>query len=120
MPIKMQTSPLYDDTEKAAQAMVALLRYKEIKERMPYVPEYLPTISKKEAEEMLEDIKARGLLRAFRGMQAADTTAIAGLLQRLSALPLLHQEISKVDLNPIIISVDKPIVVDALIVLKTF
>lgn len=78
----------------------------------------LAPLTDNEGEEMLGDIKAHRLLGAFRGMLAADTKAITSLLKQLSALLLLHPEIAEIDLNPVIISGDKPVVVDALIVLK--
>lgn len=75
-------------------------------------------LSKRDALEMLEDIKARTLLGKFRNEDAVDRSALANLLYILSTIPLLHPEISEIDCNPIIISGSKPVVIDALVVLN--
>jgi acetyltransferase len=67
---------------------------------------------------MLTDIRAKELVGAFRGMPAVDATALAGILQGVGFISLLHPEIAEIDLNPIIISGSSPIVADALFVLK--
>jgi hypothetical protein len=70
-----------------------------------------------EAQEMIQDIRARKLVGEFRGMPAVDTTALAGMLQGVGFIALLHPEIAEIDLNPIIIAGSAPIVADALFVL---
>jgi len=70
-----------------------------------------------DAQEMIQDIRARKLVGEFRGMPAVDTTALAGILQRVGFIALLHPEIAEIDLNPIIIAGSSPIVADALFVL---
>jgi acetyltransferase len=74
-------------------------------------------LSTAEAQEMLTDIRARKLVGEFRGMPAADTTALAGILQGVGFIALLHPEVAEIDLNPIIIAGSAPIVADALFVL---
>jgi acetyltransferase len=71
-----------------------------------------------EAEEMLTDIRAKALLGEFRGLPAVDGPALAGILQAVGAIALLHPEIAEIDLNPVIIAGSKPIVADALFVLQ--
>jgi hypothetical protein len=51
-------------------------------------------------------------------MPAADVSALADLLIRLSVIPLTHPEIREIDMNPLIISGEKPVAVDALIILS--
>ncbi len=75
-------------------------------------------LSKRDALEMLEDIKARILLGKFRNEDAVDRASLANLLYILSTIPLLHPEISEIDCNPVIISGTRPVVIDALIVLN--
>jgi hypothetical protein len=75
-------------------------------------------LSAAEAQEMLTDIRARKLIGPFRGMPAVDGTALAGILQGLGSIALLHPEIAQIDLNPIIIAGSAPIVADALFVLQ--
>lgn len=71
-----------------------------------------------EAEEMLFDIRAKALLGEFRGLPAVDAPALAGILQAVGAIALLHPEIAEIDLNPIIIAGAKPVAADALFVLQ--
>ncbi len=75
-------------------------------------------LSLAEAEEMIRDIRADKILEEFRGMPAVDTPAMADILQTLGFIAVLHPEITEMDLNPLIISGSKPLVADALIVLK--
>ncbi len=70
-----------------------------------------------EATEMLSDIRAQKLFEEFRGMEPVDKEALADLLQKLSFISVIHPEISEIDLNPVIIRDDKPVVVDALVIL---
>jgi acetate---CoA ligase (ADP-forming) len=74
-------------------------------------------LSAAEAEEMLTDIRAKALLGKFRGLPALDLTALAGILQAVGAIALLHPEIAEIDLNPLIMAGSKPVVADALFVL---
>jgi acyl-CoA synthetase (NDP forming) len=75
-------------------------------------------LSKRDAEEMIADIRASKLFESFRGMEAVDVDALAELLIRLSFIPLIHPEIREIDMNPLIISGGQPVAVDALIVLE--
>jgi acyl-CoA synthetase (NDP forming) len=74
-------------------------------------------LSAAEAQEMLADIRAKKLVGEFRGMPSVDTSALAGILQGVGFIALLHPEIAEIDLNPIIIAGSAPIVADALFVL---
>jgi acetate---CoA ligase (ADP-forming) len=75
-------------------------------------------LSAVEAEEMLTDIRAKALIGEFRGLPAVDCSALAGILQAVGAIALLHPEIAEIDLNPVIIAGSKPVVADALFVLQ--
>ena len=57
------------------------------------------------------------MLDDFRGMPAADRDALAAIIEAVGAIPLLHPEVAEIDLNPVIISGTRPVVVDALIIL---
>jgi acetyltransferase len=74
-------------------------------------------LSDTEAEEMIFSIKMVKILTEFRGMPAVDAVALAGILQKISYLALLHPEIAEMDLNPIIIQGTLPVIADALIIL---
>ena len=78
----------------------------------------LAPLTEADALAMLEDIRAGKMLGSFRGLPAVERPALAGILKELGNLALLHPEIAEIDLNPIIISEAKPVVVDALVVLK--
>ena len=55
---------------------------------------------------------------AIRGMEAANTELLSNILINLGRIGLDIEQAQEIDLNPIILSGTKPIVVDALIVLK--
>jgi acetyltransferase len=71
-----------------------------------------------DAQEMFADLRTRKLLEEFRGMPPVKIDELAGILQAIGNISLLHPEIAEIDLNPIIISGAKPVVADALIVLE--
>lgn len=78
----------------------------------------LAPLSAADAEEMLDDIKAKAILDGIRGMPAADRTALAAIIQSLGFIALNHNEIAEIDLNPVILTGANPVVADALFVLK--
>jgi hypothetical protein len=51
-------------------------------------------------------------------MDEVDKDTLAQLIVTVSVLPLLHPAIAEIDCNPVIISGNKPVVVDALIVIE--
>ena len=74
---------------------------------------------KTEALDMIDDLKSRALLDAFRGQAPADLTAICRTLTALGQLGMTHDAISEIDINPLIISPDGSVkAVDALIILE--
>lgn len=76
----------------------------------------LAPLSSADALSMLESLRGRAILGAFRGMKPVDLDAMADLLARLGHIALNHPEIAEMDLNPILFVDGKPKVVDALIV----
>lgn len=74
-------------------------------------------LSGTEAEEMLLAIRASDLLGEFRGLPAVDLPALAGILQAIGIIALLHPEVAEIDLNPVIIAGSKPVVADALFII---
>ncbi|MFZ5570700.1 MAG: acetate--CoA ligase family protein [Thermodesulfobacteriota bacterium] len=77
----------------------------------------LAPVSQGEAREMVHGIRNKKILAETRGMPAVDENAIAAVLSTISRLPFLHAEIREIDINPLIIRQDRPVAVDALIVL---
>jgi len=75
-------------------------------------------VEKSDALEMMREIKGHNILSAFRGMEAADVESLANILIQLGEIGLEIDYVQEIDLNPVIIFGKKPIVVDALIILK--
>ncbi|MEE9911843.1 MAG: acetate--CoA ligase family protein [Deltaproteobacteria bacterium] len=71
-----------------------------------------------DAEEMLDEIRMTRLLDEFRGSPAVDRQALVAALVGLGELGHRHSEIAEIDINPVIISGAKPVVADALVVLR--
>jgi succinyl-CoA synthetase beta subunit len=71
-----------------------------------------------EALAMMRDIKGGSILDAVRGIPAADRGELAGLLIALGRIGLDHEAVEEIDLNPVILAGSRPIVADALIVLR--
>lgn len=72
----------------------------------------------RDTQEMMQEIKGHKILEAVRGMEAADTKRLTEILMAIGRIGLEIPEVSEIDLNPVILCGSKPIVVDALIVLK--
>jgi acyl-CoA synthetase (NDP forming) len=70
-----------------------------------------------DVREMFADIRAGKLLGEFRGLPPVQTDALTKIIQVVGNIALLHPEIVEIDLNPIIVSGDRPVVADALMVL---
>ena len=72
----------------------------------------------RDAMDMMQEIKGHKILDAVRGMDAADTSLLAQMLINIGQIGLDFDEVMEIDLNPVILAGSKPVVVDALIVLK--
>jgi acetyltransferase len=66
---------------------------------------------------MIGELKGRACLGSFRGLPAADLDRIADILIKVAAIGIERPEIKEIDMNPVIVSDDTPVAVDALIVL---
>ncbi|MHA2231832.1 MAG: acetate--CoA ligase family protein [Candidatus Hodarchaeales archaeon] len=75
-------------------------------------------MSQRDAEEMLEEIKAATVLDGVRGQPPANKRELANLIMKLSDLVATNKEIAECDLNPVFAGSKKAIVVDARLVLK--
>lgn len=71
-----------------------------------------------DAEEMFTEIRTGEILGEYRGMPMVKLDALRRILQAVGNIALLHPEITEIDLNPIMIRGDEPIVADALMVIK--
>ncbi len=75
-------------------------------------------LDESEAGRMLDELKSKRLLSAFRGEKPADRDALVKALVGLSRLGLEVPEITEVDVNPLIVTPDgRPVAVDALVIL---
>ena len=75
-------------------------------------------LSKEDALEMIDEIKTKKILGEFRGSPAVDREALAKALVGVGELGISCDSIAEIDINPLIICGDKPVAVDALVVLK--
>jgi acetyl-CoA synthetase (ADP-forming) len=75
-------------------------------------------LSKLDALEMIDEIKTKKLLDEFRGSPAVDREALATALVGIGDLGMKYDAIAEIDINPLIISGNKAVAVDALVVLK--
>ena len=74
-------------------------------------------LEKRDALEMMQEIKASKILEAVRGMEPADKDMLAEILIAIGRLGIENESVKEIDINPVIISAGKPVAVDALIVL---
>lgn len=74
-------------------------------------------LTREDAREMIDTIKARALLEGYRGSQGADKEALVDLLLNLSRISWENDWIKEMDLNPVILYPQGYKVVDARIVI---
>ena len=75
-------------------------------------------IEKRDALDMMQEIKGRKILDPIRGMPAADLDQLAHILIQVGNLGLENEAIKEIDINPIILKAEAPVAVDALVVLE--
>lgn len=75
-------------------------------------------LDERDALDMMSEIKGRKILEAVRGMPAADTGALARMLIAVGAIGLELPAVAEIDLNPVILAGERPVAVDALIVVR--
>lgn len=76
-------------------------------------------LSEFDAEEMLEEISARDMLDEFRGSPAVDRDQLVKALVGLGDLAMQYPDIAEIDINPVIVAGNRPVAVDALVVLNS-
>jgi acetyl-CoA synthetase (ADP-forming) len=75
-------------------------------------------LERRDALEMMQEIKGKRILEAVRGMPAADLDKLADILIALGKIGLENDLIKEIDVNPLILSGASPVAVDALVVLS--
>jgi acetate---CoA ligase (ADP-forming) subunit beta len=75
-------------------------------------------LEKRDALEMAAEIKSAKILGAFRGMPPVDMDLLVSMLINMGKLGLDLDAVKEVDVNPLIVSGNRPVAVDALVVLE--
>ena len=73
-------------------------------------------VGKRDAKEMMQEIKAHKILGNIRGMPAADLGKLSEILIKVGEIGLENDAIKEIDINPLILSGSKPVAADALVV----
>ena len=74
-------------------------------------------LEERDALEMMDELPGNKILDAFRGEPPVDRAALAKILIAVGSIGLEHDGVKEIDINPLIIAGDKPVAVDALVVL---
>jgi len=75
-------------------------------------------LERRDALEMAQEIKGAPVLGEFRGMAPVDMDLLVSMLINAGKLGLELEAVKEVDVNPLIIWGNKPVAVDALVVLE--
>lgn len=74
-------------------------------------------LKKRDALEMMQEIRGRKILGAARGMAAVDLDLLADVLLAVGRIGLENDPVREIDINPLIIANSRPVAADALIIL---
>ncbi|MHB8780376.1 MAG: acetate--CoA ligase family protein [Candidatus Geothermincolia bacterium] len=75
-------------------------------------------IDEYDALQMMDEIRAKDILGPFRGSEAVDRKVLAAELIAVGNIGMEFDDVAEIDINPLIISGDQPVAVDALVVLR--
>ena len=75
-------------------------------------------LERRDALDMMQEIKGHRILEPVRGMEAADLDTLAEILINVGRIGLENERVKEIDINPVIIAGSRPVAVDALIVLE--
>ena len=75
-------------------------------------------VTRRDAEEMIKEIKGYKILTGYRNLPAVDESGLADMLLKVADFVTQYPEIKELDLNPVIASDDGAVAVDARIVLE--
>jgi len=78
----------------------------------------IPPLTKKDAAEMIKEIKGYPLLTGYRGQEPVDMSKLEDILLKVSAFVELNPEVKELDLNPIFAYSDGAVAVDARVILE--
>jgi len=74
-------------------------------------------LSRWDAMDMMNDIRASKILGSFRGKPPVDRDALAGILIAVGRIGMEVDKVREIDINPLKITNGRPVAVDALVVL---
>ncbi len=75
-------------------------------------------LTRRDAAEMIREIKGYPLLTGFRGQEAADIARLENMILKVSDFVEQHPEVKELDLNPVFAYHDGAVAVDARIILE--
>jgi len=75
-------------------------------------------LARRDASEMIKEIKGYPILQGYRGKEPANITALEELIVKVSEFVEQNPQIKELDLNPVFAYKDKAVAVDARIVLE--
>jgi acetyltransferase len=78
-----------------------------------------PPLNERLARRMIESLKVYPLLKGYRGTSPKNTEKLIQVLIRLSYLAADYPEIKELDINPLLVTADEVIALDARIVIDT-
>jgi acetyltransferase len=70
-------------------------------------------VSKKEASEMIKNLKGYGIIKGTRGQEGINEEDFVDAIQKISALVAVAPEIAEMDLNPLLGNAKEVVTVDA-------
>ena len=76
-----------------------------------------PPLNERLARRMLENLKIYPLLKGYRGSEPKDVDKLIEVIMRLSYLAADYPEIEELDINPLLVTADEVIALDARIVI---
>lgn len=77
----------------------------------------IPPLNERLARKMLEDLKIWPLLQGYRGSKPVDLNKLIEIIIRLSYLAADYPEIKELDINPLLVSSERTIALDARILI---
>ncbi len=76
-------------------------------------------VTDQDAAELVRSLRSSPLLFGYRGAAAGDTDALEALLQRVARLAAAVPEMAELDINPVIVSPEGVVAVDARILARS-
>jgi acetyl-CoA synthetase (ADP-forming) len=75
-------------------------------------------VSRRDAQEMIQEIKGYPLLQGYRGKEPANISALVEMILKISKFVEENQKVKELELNPIFAYKDRAVAVDARIILE--